>query len=90
MPRGKAECIEYNGLPHSLRELADAVGIARRTVQSRWGAGKRTVEELTRPPRTHANFLKAGSESATTASLETIGRSARLEAPQAGDTNCGI
>jgi hypothetical protein len=48
MPKGQVTVIEYQNQPMSLREFADAVGIAHKTVQGRWNRGYRTVEDLGR------------------------------------------
>jgi transposase-like protein len=49
MPKGQVIVIEYQNQPMSLREFADAVGVAHKTVQRRWTRGTRSVEQLGRP-----------------------------------------
>jgi hypothetical protein len=49
MPKGQVTVIEYQNQPMSLREFADAAGLAHKTVQGRWNRGYRTVEQLSRP-----------------------------------------
>jgi hypothetical protein len=47
-PRGKSNCVEHNGQSMTLRDFADAVGLAHGTVSRRWAKCDRG-ERLARP-----------------------------------------
>jgi hypothetical protein len=103
MPKGHPHLIIYQGQPMSLREFADACGIAPKTMQNRWNNGERDLEKLSRPPDkrfshtakpkdNHAclSSLLAGWKSVPIASATATGPSARSEQSMDTGSNYGI